>query len=90
MKRTYANAREALPPGLLARVQEHYSGLLWIPSGRTFYEDRTNLVLTLKAEGVSSREIAALAGITPRRVNQILHAHTKKSDSSTANPVCNP
>ncbi len=90
MKRSYANARGVLPPGLLAQVQEHWTGMLWVPSPRTFYDDRKQLVLTLKAEGVSSREIAALAGVTPRRVNQILRAHGEKTDSSAAAPVDNP
>jgi hypothetical protein len=90
MKRSYANARDVLPPGLLSQVQEHWIGMLWVPSPRTFYEDRKKLVLTLKAEGVSSREIAALAGVTPRRVNQILRAHGEKNDSSAAAPVNNP
>ena len=37
-----------------------------------FYIRRNRLVLSLKNQGVSRREIAALCSITPGRVNQIL------------------
>jgi DNA invertase Pin-like site-specific DNA recombinase len=79
MKNGYANARDVLPQELLAQVQEHWSGLLWVPSRNTFYLDRKKLVRTLKAEGVASKEIARLAGVSTRRVNQILQEEREES-----------
>ncbi len=72
MTTSYANARDILPPDLLAEVQKHCTGLVWIPSPKTFLRERRQLILTLRGEGVPTKEIARLAGITTRRVNQIL------------------
>ena len=72
MKAAYANASEVLPPDLLKAVQSHYTGLLWVPSPNKYFEDRRKLVLTLRQQNVPVREIAQLAGVSVRRVNQIL------------------
>lgn len=72
MKRDYANAKDVLPPDLLRSVQEHFTGLLWVPSDTCFYHERRRLVLALKDQGISTREIARLSGVTPRRVRQIV------------------
>ena len=77
MSNPYVNGREVLPPDLLARVQEHCSGLVWIPAPDSFYRERRRLIRTLRAEGVATEEIARLAGISARRVNQIAAAETK-------------
>ena len=86
MSQGYANARDALPPELLAEVQEHWSGMLWVPAPKTAKEERRKFVLALKEQGTPSKEIAVFAGITTRRVNQILQDHRNKirqfSDSS--------
>ena len=72
MKRPYANARDVLPPEVLDTVRRHFTGLLWVPSDVGFYEERRKLVLALKGQGVPTREIARLSGVTPRRVRQIV------------------
>ena len=72
LTRPYANARDVLPPDLLEAVREHFTGLLWVPSDSGFYEERRRLVLALKEQGISTNEVACLAGITPRRVRQIV------------------
>ena len=72
MNRTYVNGRENLPPELLAEVQKHVSGLVWIPSPETFYRERRQLILTLRDQNVPTKEIARLAGISVRRVNQVI------------------
>ena len=72
MKRPYANARDVLPPEVLDTVQRYFTGLLWVPSDVGFYEERRKLVLALKGQGVPTREIARLSGVTPRRVRQIV------------------
>jgi predicted transcriptional regulator len=72
MKRPYANARDVLPPEVLDTVRRHFTGLLWVPSDVGFYEERRKLVLALKGQEVTTREIARLSGVTPRRVRQIV------------------
>ena len=72
MKRPYANARDVLPPEVLDTVRRHFTGLLWVPNDVGFYEERRKLVLALKGQGVLTREIARLSGVTPRRVRQIV------------------
>ena len=68
----YANARDVLPPELLCAVQQHFTGLLWIPAETDLYAVRRKLVLALGDQGVHTQEIAQLVGVTPRRVRQIL------------------
>ena len=70
--RRYANAKDVLSPELLRTLQEHFTGLLWVPADTHFHAVRRKLVLALWDQGVSTQEIATLAGVTPRRVRQIL------------------
>lgn len=77
----YANAEHILPRELLKEVQKHHSGILWIPAPGSFYKERRQLVIALKSQGIESDEIASLAGITRRRVNQILADHRKEADA---------
>ncbi len=72
VKHKYANAKNVLPPELLSEVQKHFTGMMWVPAHTQFFAVRRRLVLELKAQGVSTCEIAKLAGVTPRRVRQIL------------------
>ena len=46
-----------------------------------FYKERRQLVIALKSQGIETDEIASLAGITSRRVNQILADHRKETDA---------
>ena len=82
LKRRYANANDVLPPELLRAVQEQFTGLLWVPGDTCFYQERRRLVLALKGQGISTREIARLSGITPRRVRQIV-AESRIASSPT-------
>ena len=72
VSRRYANAKDVLPPELFRTVQQHFTGLLWVPADTHFYAVRRGLVLVLRDQGGSTIEIAKLAGITPHRVRQIL------------------
>ncbi len=93
MKKRYACAHAVLPPDLVEAVQSHFTGLLWVPSSKMFYAERKKLVLALKDEGVPVKKIARLAGISPRRVHQILkkeRSDEKSSDTFDSFPVCNP
>ena len=93
MRRRYACAYAVLPRDLVEAVQTHFTGLLWVPSSKHFYTERKELVLALKEEGVPIKEVARLAGISPRRVYQILKkelSDEKTSDTFDSFPVCNP
>ena len=49
-----------------------------IPSCSPGYQERRDLVLALHLQGISSQEISNLAGVTTRRVNQIIAAERKQ------------
>ena len=78
MKPNYANARDVLPKELLKEIQKYHTGALWVPEPSGFYQERRQLVIALSEQGIKSVEIANLAGITARRVNQILAKHRKE------------
>jgi hypothetical protein len=77
----YAIAEKILPADLLKQVQQYHTGILWIPTPSRFYKERRQLVIALHLQGIESREIADLAGVTIRRVNQILAAERKRCQS---------
>jgi hypothetical protein len=77
----YANAEKILPADLLKQVQQYHTGILWIPTPSRFYKERRQLVIALNQQGIESREIADLAGVTVRRVNQILAAERKSNSN---------
>jgi len=79
MKR-YANAGKILAKELLEEVQKYHTGVLWIPCPSRFYRERRQLVIALHEQGVNAKEIAHLAGVTTRRVNQILADHRRASE----------
>jgi len=87
MKRPYANARDVLPSEVLDTVRRHFTGLLWVPSDVGFYEERRKLVLALKVQGVPTREIARLSGVTPRRVRQIVAQSREESIPTHRDPL---
>ena len=74
----YANAENILPAELLKQVQKYHTGILWIPTPSRFYQERRQLVIALHMQSIPSKEIANLAGITVRRVNQILAVERKQ------------
>lgn len=84
MKR-YANAEKILPTELLKEIQKYHTGVLWIPTPSRFYQDRRRLVIALHGQGINTKEIANLAGVTIRRVNQILSSERKKIQSRQVN-----
>ena len=77
-KKRYANAKDVLPEELFEQIQKHYTGILWVQAPSRFYQERRDLVLALNLQGISSQEIANLAGVTTRRVNQIIAAERKQ------------
>jgi len=86
-KKRYANAKDVLPEELFEQIQKHYTGILWIPAPSRFYQERRNLVLALHLQGISSQEISNLAGVTTRRVNQIIAAERKQDQARQMDAV---
>ncbi len=78
MKR-YANAGKILLKDLLEEVQKYHTGVLWIPCPSRLYKERRQLVIALHEQGVNTKEIAHLTGVTTRRVNQILADRRRES-----------
>lgn len=72
MKPPYLNGRDELPPALLAEVQKHCTGMVWIPKPNAFFDERRQLILSLRDQGVPTQEIAELSELSVRRVNQII------------------
>ncbi len=89
MKKEYTNARDILPPELLAEVQKHATGLMYVPAPNAFFRERRQLILTLREQGVPTREVARLAGLSVRRVNQITAENNKKNADSFDGPPVN-
>ena len=71
-RRRYANAADVLPRELFRAVQKHFVGTLYVGSESVFHKERERIVRQLHAQGVSSSEIANAAGVSMRRVQQIL------------------
>jgi DNA-binding NarL/FixJ family response regulator len=67
----YANGRDVLPAEVLALVQRHYNGLLWIPPPEGALT-RHEQIRQMRADGVPVPEIAERVGLSERRVWQIL------------------
>ena len=82
VKQKYGNAKNVLPPELLREVQKHFTGMMWVPAHPQFFALRRQLVLELKGQGVLTREIAKLAGVTTRRVRQIVAKACSESPST--------
>ncbi len=78
--KNYANAEKVLPKELFNEVQKYHTGPLWVPSSSRFFQERRQLVIALKEQGIETREIAGLADITVRRVNQILAKNRKENE----------
>jgi len=72
MKPIYRNAFEVFPKELVAQLQKHYVGLVYVPKTEHYYKHRAEMILSLHEREVSAGEIAELCGITRRRVYQIL------------------
>ncbi len=76
-KRRYANAAEVLPPDVYREVRKHYIGVLYVGRKGMYPKERESLVVQLRESGVSIQDIATAAGVSPRRVSQII-ADAKK------------
>ncbi len=72
MATEYVRADDVLPPKLLMQVQKHYTGVVYIPARREFYQRRRRKVLSLHAKGFPTSLIAERVCVCRRRVQQII------------------
>jgi predicted transcriptional regulator len=80
---TYHNAKNVLPPGLLAEVQRHFSGHLWVPTAEPQAVRLRQRIVQLHQAGMGTSKIADMVGISQRRVQQIVRA-AKQGDARHA------
>jgi len=78
MKKHYANAKDVLPLELIEQIRKHYTGMLYI-SGEDTRGRKRQLIINLAKQGASTAEIAAIVGVSSRRVNQILTRKRRKT-----------
>jgi helix-turn-helix protein len=78
MNNNYANAKDVLPPELLEEVKKHFTGKLYVP-GRDEAKPRTELIVTLAKSGADTAEIARIAGVSTRRVNQVISKKRRRT-----------
>lgn len=68
----YANAKDVLPEELFLEIKKYYdSGMLYVEKGNDSKAKR-KLVIALWMQKTPAREIALLAGLSMRRVHQII------------------
>ena len=93
--RRYHNATQVLPAALLRQVQECCHGLLYVPRAIKASELNRMRVLSLKAQGLGTGEIARRLQLTPRAVRKIVaidreRASTLLPDRTTTRDVYRP
>ena len=68
----YSNAADVLPPDLLRAVQKHWRGLLYVPPAPDSpQKEDTEFIRSMIRSGCPASDIAAVTGVTARRVYQI-------------------
>jgi hypothetical protein len=82
----YVKAEEALPPDLLAAIQEHVECVyVWIPSRLTERRRiRDAEIFQRRAAGESIHQVALAMGLTARRVCQIQQRARRQSRDAAA------
>ena len=86
MATEYVRADEVLPPKLVTQVQKHYTGLVYIPTSKEFYERRVREVLSLHKKGFPTSAIAERVNVCQRRVQQIVRESKGTKSDSPARP----
>ena len=71
-RKRYASAISVLPAALYRQVQKHHRGVLYVGRSEMEKGERAELIIALRLAGRPLREIARVAGVGPRRVQQIL------------------
>jgi len=70
----YRNAGKGIPAHLLAELRKYHVGRLYLSKDGVYHVERRALIEKLLRQGVRTAEIAELAGLTQRRVQQIRKA----------------
>jgi DNA-binding NarL/FixJ family response regulator len=73
----YVHAGNVLPADLVEKVRRHHVGLIYFPADHEFYERRRRQIMSLHAEGLSTREIAERVHLSRRRVQQVVRNATR-------------
>ncbi|MEI7832016.1 MAG: hypothetical protein WCJ56_02290 [bacterium] len=81
MRTGYHNAKKVLPPVLLAEIQRHFNGHLWVPAAKAQAEITRQRVLQLHQAGVGTRDITELVQLSQRRIQQIILDARKANDA---------
>jgi len=76
--KNYQNARDVLPAELLRELRRYHTGALYVPAGDSKFE-RQALVVSMHERGATRKEISQLAGISVRRVSQIIRESKNKT-----------
>jgi len=76
--KNYVNARDVLPDELLRELRRYHTGLLYVSAGDSKFE-RGALVASMHERGATRKEISHLAGISVRRVSQIIKESKNKN-----------
>ena len=76
--KNYQNARDVLPAELLRELRRYHTGALYVPAGDSKFE-RKALVVSMNERGATRKEISQLAGISIRRVSQIIRESKNKT-----------
>jgi len=71
---SYRNAGAAIPEHLMAELRKHHVGRLYVSKDGVYHAERRALIEKLLRQGVRTAEVAELAGLTQRRVQQIRKA----------------
>ena len=78
MKKHYANAKDVLPQHLIEQIRKHYTGMLYV-SGEDVRAQTRQLIINLAKQNVPTVEIATIAGVSSRRVNQVIARRRRKT-----------
>ncbi|HOC93364.1 MAG TPA: hypothetical protein PKH33_13495 [bacterium] len=76
---SYKNAAEILPEELINEIRKYFpGGILWVPGTGEERKERDELVVFLKKNGVTTKEIAGLAKLTPGQIRRIILKHESR------------
>jgi len=82
----YKNAADILPDDLVNEIRKHFpGGILWVPKTGLDTRERDELIVDLKKNGVTTKELAALAKLTPRHIRRIVLKHDRRGTGADIN-----
>jgi hypothetical protein len=70
----YHNAKDVLPAALLAEIQRHFTGHLWVPTAESNAVKNRQRVIQLHKAGIGTHAIAEMVEMSQRRVQQIIQS----------------